>query len=308
MLAADFPHHGTLWKIREVGDLANLAAFEHVKKWEPLLRRSIVGILALLFGVLLSRLIWVIVEPGGAVSETSNLPRYSVSSSTSPNSSVETNLLTSLNPFDIDAFSGEVLIEDAPETALNLILLGSRAATTDDLASAIIRTPDNVASVYSPGDEIISGVFLEQVLPDQQVLLRRNGVLESLGKEGRTEGLRVIGRDDALATSPASTGAVPVKTGSFRVEDGLALFNSMSIQGVRDNNNLTGYRLSARDDGELMRAAGLVPGDIIKSFDGDRVGDIVLGDVRDRLVNGSEVTLTVEREGRIEIVTLAIGR
>ncbi len=92
------------------------------------------------------------------------------------------------------------------------------------------------------------------------------------------------------------------------MEDGLALFNSMSIQGVRDDAGITGYRLSARDDGKLMSDAGLRPGDVLIGFDGDGIADVVPADVRDRLANGSEITLTIEREGKTEIVTLAIGR
>ena len=278
------------------------------KKWEPLLRNGVIAMFALLLGVLLSRLIWVIVEPGGAVSQTTTLPRYSAASAASTNVVAETTLLTSLNPFDIDGSSSEIIIEDAPETALNLVLLGSRASTNEQLASATIRTPDNIASVYRPGDEIISGVVLEQVLPDQQVLLRRNGALESLRKLGRGEGLLVLGTDGRTEAPPASTPSSSDPTGPFRVDDGLALFNSMSIQGVRDGNNLTGYRLLARDDGKLMREAGLVPGDILIAFDGDGVSDVEPADVRDRLVNASVISLLVEREGKNEIVTLAIGR
>ena len=279
-----------------------------VQKWEPLLRKLTVAVLALLFGVLLSRLIWVIVEPGGAVSNTSSLPRYSAASAPSATVTAETSLLTSRNPFDIDAASSEIVIEDAPETALNLVLLGSRASTNEDLASATIRTPDNIANVYKPGDEIISGVVLEQVLPDQQVLLRRNGALESLRKLGRSEGLLVLGTEQGNNAAPSSSSPRSQQSGPFKVDDGLALFNSMSIQGVRDGNNLTGYRLLARDDGKMMRDAGLVPGDVLIAFDGDGISDVEPGDVRDRLVNGSAITLEVERDGKTEIVTLAIGR
>lgn len=278
------------------------------QKWEPLLRRCVVALFAVLLGILLSRLIWVVVEPGGAVSKTSALPRYSAANAASTTIAAETTLLTNLNPFDIDAASGEILIEEAPETALNLLLLGSRASTNDDLASATIRTPDNVARVYKPGDEIISGVVLEQVLPDQQILLRRNGALESLRKLGRGEGLLVLGTDGRESQSDSSAQVSSTQTGPFRVEDGSALFNSMSIQGVREGNNLTGYRLLARGDGKLMRKAGLVPGDVLIAFDGDGISDVVPADVRDRLVNGSEITLTLTRDGKTEIVRLAIGR
>ena len=278
------------------------------QKWEPFLRNCVVAIFALLLGVLLSRLVWVFVEPGGAASNTSTLPRYAAASAASANVSAETNLLTTLNPFDIDSVSSEIIIEEAPETALNLVLLGSRASTNEELASATIRTPDNIARVYTPGEEIISGVILEQVLPDQQVLLRRKGALESLRKLGRGEGLLVLGTDGQPDAPAVATVQSTDPSGPFRVDDGLALFNSMSIQGIRDGNDLTGYRLSARDDGNLMREAGLVPGDILIAFNGDGISDVVPADVRDRLVNGSVVTLSVEREGKTEVVTMAIGR
>lgn len=282
---------------------------ERVQKWEPFVRRLIVALLALLLGVLLARLVWVYIEPGGAVSQTVTLPRYSVSNAAISKVAAETNLLTTLNPFDIDAASGEIIIEEAPETGLNLELVGSRATSNDSQASATIRTPDNVASVYKPGEEVIPGVVLEQVLADQQVLLRRNGVLESLRTKGRGDGFLVLTEDGEREQPQVSTEtpAPSVPSGPFRVEDGRALFNSMSIQGVRDGNSIIGYRLSARDGGNLMRTAGLQPGDVLIGFDGDGIAELEPADVRDRLVNGAVITLSVERQGKTEVVTVAIG-
>lgn len=273
------------------------------QKWEPVIRRITISMLAVLLGVLISRLIWVLIEPGGAVSKTSTLPRYAAANANSVNIVAETSLLTTMNPFDIDANSSEIIVEEAPETALNLILLGSRASNVERFASATIRTPDNKTNVFKPGEEIISGVVLEQVLTDNQVLLRRNGVLESLRKEGSGEGFLTLAEPEAPPIN-----APVAQTGPLQVTDGQALFNSLSIQGVRDGNNLTGYRLSPRDDGALMRAAGLMPGDVLVAFDGDNISDIEPADVRDRLVNGSTISLTVKRQGTTETVTLSIGR
>ena len=279
---------------------------DRIQQWEPVFRRLIVGGLAVLLGIVLSRLVWVIVEPGGAVSQTTDLPRYSAASSGQTKISAETSLLTSMNPFDIGAASTDIVIEDAPETGLNLLLIGSRASTVERFASATIRTPDNISNVYRPGDEIISGVTLERVLTDNQILLRRNGAVESLRKQGSGEGFLVITEDGVEPSRDQINQIIPA--GPFQVADGRALFNSLIIEPIRDERGLSGYRLTSRGNVSLMREAGLQPGDVLIEFDGNGIADIEPFDIRDRLQGGSIIALTITRQGKAENVTLAIGR
>ena len=276
-----------------------------VQRWEPSFRRFVVAVLAVLFGVILSRLIWVLVEPGGAVSQTAPLPRYNLSEANQVRVNADTNLLTQMNPFALGDQADELLIDEAPETALNLELKASRWSSFDTFASATILTPDNQTRVYQPGDEIISGVTLEKVLRNDEVLLRRNGVIESLRKSGRDEELSVLEIDGQRTTSNSATENAPR---SVQVADGQALYLSLQISPVNEDGNIVGYRLNPRDDGQLMRAAGLQPGDVLIALDGDGIGDIEPEDLADRIVSGTSVSLTVERQGKTEVVELALGR
>ena len=267
------------------------------------MRRLLTGALAFLFGVLAARLIWVVIEPGGAVSQTAPIPRYETGLASSGAVIADTNLLTSQNPFDIAAGTGEIILEDAPETSLNLQLIGTRTSSDETAGSATILTPDNRASVYAPGEEVIQGVVLERVLADEQVLLRRNGVLESL--KMREEEFSVITREGSSAAENETPRAHSAVTG--RVEDGGALYRSLQIAPYFEGENVSGYRLTPRGDGQLMLAAGLQPGDVLVALDGDGIADIELEDFSDRLLNGSSVTLTVLREGKPEVVRVEFG-
>ena len=71
---------------------------------------------------------------------------------------------------------------------------------------------------------------------------------------------------------------------------------------------VAGVYVSEVEDGGPAQAAGLRPGDIIRSFDGvaiTRSDDII--DVRDLHVPGDEVTVVVERDGREIEFNLVIG-
>jgi len=90
--------------------------------------------------------------------------------------------------------------------------------------------------------------------------------------------------------------------------DGEALFQSMTFDLVSNGPDVTGLRVSPADDGAIMRAAGLLPGDVIVELDGDRIADIELVDVRGKMLSGSSITLTVNRQDSTETINLSLRR
>ena len=177
----------------------------------PAARRMLEILVALAAGLLVARLIWLLVEPGGAVSKPID---FASSASSGPAASASTQLdlmiLSRANNFGAAASSTPIL-PSAPETSLNLRLKGVRAIRTpaqsdqaSDSSIAIIQTPDQAALTYRRGDTIMEGVTLEEILPDR-VLIMKGGTLETLMMESTASGLSVLllpGQEPRTSTQP----------------------------------------------------------------------------------------------------------
>ncbi len=276
--------------------------------WLARLRLAFEVSLVIALGLIGARIFWLMLAPAGSVSQSAPLPRYSDSAGTSRVKSADPGLLEDANPFLGAHMALPSAVPDAPETALNLRLVGSRAQTQSDGGAAIIVTPDNQEAVFAPGDEIMNGVVLERVLNDQ-VLLRRMGVLESLRREGRDEGLVVL--------SDEGVGNIPEETDAGRTDqtettpppvNGEALLNSIRLEQKLENGNVSAYVLTPRDNGDLMRAAGLKPGDVLIGIDGVSISEMANNDLAKTFETADTIRLRVRRDGEILDLPLALRR
>ncbi|GBE08825.1 putative type II secretion protein GspC [bacterium BMS3Bbin11] len=73
-----------------------------------------------------------------------------------------------------------VVLTQAPATKLNLKLIGVIAASEDGVSKVIIQIGNSNVDVYSVGDTLPKGNATIEKIEATQVLLRRNGKLESL--------------------------------------------------------------------------------------------------------------------------------
>lgn len=135
---------------------------------------------------------------------------------------------------------------DAPETSLNLKMVGRRAG---EGGSAIIQTPDRKQGVYRVGDEIISGVVLKTVTPDY-IVLSLNGRLERLTFE----------RADQSAMVSAMPGSQPAATPNISAE---TLMSSIYLERAEQNGRSVGFRIKSRQAGLDLSSTGLRTGDIV---------------------------------------------
>lgn len=175
----------------------------------------------------------------------------------------------------------EVVGQDAPETTLNLRLIGQRAAGQD--SSATIQTPDRKQALFRIDDEILPGVTLDSVQSDFVVIRRATG-LERLSmrrdtlfgqdlEPQQTSGSAVaprIPRQDAprqvhrRASSPSAlSGAAKNPLSSVVAGD---LIENVSLTPVREGANLLGYRVASR--GADLSTFGFADGDIITRVNG----------------------------------------
>jgi len=171
---------------------------------------------------------------------------------------IDSSILRTFDPFhrDIPVSTNTPIAISAPETTLDLKVFGMRADIGGDSSSAIIQTPDNKQASYFLGDEIIPGVTLKQVEIDY-VILDRNGVLERLSRQGKTEDEQSAVQKTALA--------VAAKTLSFKAAD---LINDVRFYPHREGRNVVGYRIRARRGGALEKY-GLQSRDMITAINGE---------------------------------------
>lgn len=276
--------------------------------------RLVAEVAMVVFGaLLLARLVWLVLAPQAtvAVLEPRSLPGLNAST-TAQLASADRTILLQVNPFA----SGTVAeIPDAPETQLNLRLVGLFMSTDAFGGTAQITTPNNQTSRFAINDEILPGVSLERVLSDR-VILRRNGETETLMKDGRDGGLAVIGdgsevtrdasaalgaTDDASAPAPAP--AEPEQN-EFRIADPDVLLRLVQPTPIRRGRDLYGYGLTPRGSAAGLNEIGLAAGDILLQINGTSVSELNVNEIANEIGNNRVAVLTVERDGGTRTVRL----
>ncbi|MCR9269582.1 MAG: type II secretion system protein N [Henriciella sp.] len=276
-------------------------------------RRVLEVLLVGVVAILAARLAWLLISPTDSVAKQVDRPLPSPIQSTASGVSVTTDrsVLIQDNPFQQGAV--EDIIEDVPETNLNLRLNGLRMSGEGGASgNAIIETPDGVGKNYRVGDEIIPGVTLERILSDRVIIIR-DGATETLMLGGRVAGLSVIS-DGSQAVAPSASPSIergnsrtslpPI---SGRISGPEILFAAVSPVPVQTSGRVVGYRLNPRGDVGIMREAGLEPGDVLVRVDGADVGEFDIDEVLDRLSGVETTILQVERNGTARTIRLEFG-
>ncbi|NQY96121.1 MAG: hypothetical protein HRT82_03080 [Henriciella sp.] len=290
-------------------------ALERLSVAERPVRLAIELILVIVLALLAARLVWVIASPADSVATYTDRPLPTPMRGMSSTLAISTDrsVLITDNPFD----QGEVelIVDDVPETNLNLQLDGLRMSTESDGAgNAIIRTPDGRGKNYRIGDQILPGVTLERILSDR-VIINRDGADETLMLGGRGDGLSVISDDSQIITpggnfeTGQSPAAAPSESGV--IEGQLAgpevLFGAINTGPLITNGSLSGYRLSPIGSADTMRRAGLQPGDVLLQINGTSVAGLDMDDVVSRFSGMETVDLEINRNGSSRTVRLKFG-
>lgn len=246
--------------------------------------------------MLLAKLAWLMIAPGGAVSASQPLTKASgaVASHEVRELVGDMSLLVTSNPFSRVAEPVED-VQAAPETKLNLVLKGVRASA-DGTGVAMIVMPNNRLNIFAPGETILDGVVLDSVYGDR-VTLRKNGQIEALLMASGADRLAVLSSPGEPA--PNASGrrqSVGDELISTTASNFLA---NLVINPVHRGQEFVGYEVGDRGDHALLEQSGLQSGDIILSIDGVPVGSTSPGDLAMRLSSLRKVRLRVDRDGRL---------
>lgn len=265
-------------------------------------------LLVIVIGWQLARIGWLLVPS----SEPAGLPPVPASSRAAPESSVSSvsvDRIVAAELFGKVTADEPVAIveqEDAPDTQLSLELKGTVSASDADRALAIIAERGGAERVYFVGDAVPGGASLHAVYPDR-VLLRR---------AGRLEALRLPRSDESAATRPAAAvraAPAPTRTPTPRAatvqevvrQGAAALTEIIRPQPVFKDGRQQGYRVYPGRQRQQFAQLGLRPGDLVTQINGMALDDPARGmEIFRGLADATSVTVTVDRNGEIEMLTL----
>jgi len=200
----------------------------------------------------------------------------------------------------------------APETRLRLSLHGVFASDDPALAMAIIAEKGGRDRAYRRGDALPGGATLHEIYPDR-VILSRNGKLETL-KLKRKHGTAKMNPSASAAPGRPPAGRQTVRrvpqlrsVRQLYRDNPQQLLKQIRITPVMKDGQLIGYRFN-HNDRALMRAAGLLPQDIITEINGVSVQDTAgMFSLLQNIDDLQELQLVIQRRGIPQQLTLKLN-
>lgn len=249
-----------------------------------------------------ARLVWTVVTPVGPVGD------WKASSALRPVLPRSTGL-TSFDPFFrlSGASTAPVVV-----TSLNLKLYGVREDRASGRGSAIISTPDGQQRNFLVGEEIVPGVTLTTVGFDsvtisrsgtaEQLFLDQSSPAEVIAPQGGTAPATTTTPSPGLVLPPQPTPTVvaPPRTSSIASE--------IQFQPRINGGQVNGIVVQPQGSGDAFRAAGLAPGDVILSVNGQRITSADQARAIAGQVGQGDVSVQVERGGRTIPLRVGAGR
>lgn len=201
----------------------------------------------------------------------------------------------------------------APETKLNLALIGVYAANPADQALAIISPNGKPEEVFRVGESIIGRAVLQEVRSNEVVIDNggREEILklpEKVASRGRGTGLENLpganrpnnnqqGNQQAAGT-PIQLPDSPAAIRDTLVKNPAMLNKLVSAVPYRENGRILGYRLTPKQNAAILEANGVLPGDVVTQVNGIALANQKNG-IRAlrKLVKASSIDLTILRDG-----------
>ena len=265
-------------------------------------------LLVILIGWQLARAAWLLV-PGPATPELPPVQPVARTTTAAPASATNVDAIINAHLFGVPGAQEPELAlveqEDAPDTQLRLELRGTVAATDEDRALAIIAERGGEEKVYFVGDAVPGGATLHAVYLDR-VLLRRAGRLEALRLPRSDETpapRRAAAPTRSRTPATASTRATTIQEVVSR--NPASLTEVIRPQPVFKDGRQQGYRVYPGRQRQQFAQLGLRPGDLVTQINGMSLDDPARGmEIFRSLADATSVTLTVDRNGQVEMLTL----
>jgi len=197
--------------------------------------------------------------------------------------------------------------EPIKDTRLNLQLAGVFAFQPPETAIAIISSGSAEQNAYGIGDKINGDTSLEAVFPDH-VILRNRGKLEKLALPEDVQPVAMRPIQNAANTvrtnnNPPLNQQIELPSNPRQLRDTLARNPSMlgrvvAAEPYQENGKLVGYRITPKQNPEILEAQGIVAGDVIT-----RVNNIQLNSQK----QGIRALRNAVKAENLEVVILRDG-
>jgi general secretion pathway protein C len=197
---------------------------------------------------------------------------------------------------------------NVPLSSANLVLLGT-IATQDPKHGIAIISDGGPAKVYSVGDNV-AGAALHSVYLDH-ALLNRGGALETLLLPRLVNGTRPASVARRSGGGDARTVAAVDNIRRMVQQDPGILDQVMRTVASYDNTagKLRGFRAYPGKNRAIFNKLGLKPGDLVTAINGTVLDDPQHSqDVFNTIQTSDHVTVTVERSGQKQDITLNIAQ
>lgn len=256
----------------------------------------------------IAKMIWMLV-PGSAVGDTVIAPNILPNPTQSSTEGPDVAAIAESHIFGVaDAESADpVLIvapeDDLPDTRINLTLNGTVASEIPRYSVAIISDGGKDQEVYIIGESVGNNATLHAIYPDR-VVLNEKGVLTSLKlpREFKDEPMSSMRRE----TTTTRQDFDDTQSIQAVVTQNLTkLTDVIRPTPYRVGGEQVGFRVYPGRDRKQFAALGLRPGDIITDIDGQTLSDASQAmQIFQSLGSAEEVTVTLDRDGQIETLTL----
>lgn len=287
-----------------------------IRAWERharVLPRLIETLLVILLALALAQLFWKLVPvPESAVWSAPPAPPSpaSVAASRGPNVDLvaEAHLF---GQYQAPAEQDLSELEEAPDTQLDLTLLGILAATMERGSRALINASNGEEKPFAIGDDVVRNVTLQAIFPDR-VILSRNGKLETLrlDKNAPPRSLRSQQRSEEVAfdSEDEYTDQNTSLLSDIREEllaDPSRASDYIRVQPASSGGQLRGYRIYPGRNREAFSSAGLRPGDLVTQVNGIQLNDAntalqMLGQIS----SANSLTVVIERGGQVQTLNV----
>jgi general secretion pathway protein C len=258
----------------------------------------LVGLLAALLIWQCVRLLWTLLTP------LSPLGAWQPQTAVIASPAERRALFSGLDPFFRGAAQGPAA---ATVTSAGLTLFGINLNEATGGGSAIIAGEDGVQTSYAVGEEIAPGLKLAGVAFDH-VLLDRGGARESLFLDQSGEAPVATTATPLPAPTPEIGGASTGASASGEMSPA-ALKAGVAFAPRTEEGRVTGVVVQPQGDGSAFRAAGLRPGDVVRSVNGRPIGSA--GDaaaLANQLAPGARIALEVERGASVVPVAIFLSK
>lgn len=269
-------------------------------------------ILVILIAWMLSQLIWALIPvPETARWQPAPVVKSAAASTASRGNPVE-GLISAQLFGSYQAVPTTAALGSAPDTNLNLLLIGILAGSNEADSRALIAQQGGDEAPYAIGADIVSGVTLHAIFPDR-VILARNGTFETLRLDkdspSRASGNPVQAEGEAMGIDPmAPAGAMLGQIRDRILQDPGKASEYIRVQPSNVNGSLKGYRLYPGRSAEAFSHLGLRPGDLVTAVNGIQLNDGQKAlQTLNELKQAGSVTLTLERGGQVQTISVSLN-